>query len=112
MTGAAGVVVTCGKAGAGFWVGAVMGLGSTGSRCGGSGGLGKFRYATLLRALGGGGASEGLKTQPVAHAKTTACKASDRTKAKKEGLRGMKGYGCRAGPKAAQPAWANHIGER
>ena len=46
------------------------------------------------------------------HAKTTACKASDRTKAKKEGLRGMKGYGCRAGPEAAQPAWANHIGER
>ena len=78
-------------------------MGSTGSRCGRSGGLGKFRYTTLLRALGDGGASEGLKTQPAAHAKTTACKASDRTKAKKEGLRGMKGRGCRGVPAAAGP---------
>ena len=93
VTGAAGLVVTCGKTGAGFGVGVVMGLGSTGSRCGKSGGLGSVTYTTVLLALGGAGVSADKKTQPVAHTKTTACKASDRTKAKKEGLRDMKGRG-------------------
>ena len=94
VAGAASVVVTCGKTGAGFGVGAVMGLGSTGSRCGKSCGLGRFRSTTnVLLALGDCGVSADEKTHPMAHAKTAACKPSDRTKAKKEGLQGMKGRG-------------------
>jgi hypothetical protein len=66
-----------------------MGLDATRSRCGRSGGLGKFRYTTVLLVLGGGGASGDLETQPMAHAKTTACKANEKATAEKDDLRSM-----------------------
>ena len=106
MVAAVGAVVASCKAGAGAGLLAekVIGFGWMGSRCGKSGGLGNVRYTTVLLDLGGGGASEDLKTQPVAHNKTTACKASDKKKAKNEGLRGMNGRRCSAAPETVRPA--------
>jgi hypothetical protein len=110
--GVLGGVVTGGKAGAGFGVGAVMGLRWMGSGGGWSGGLSRFRVTTVVLVLSGGGESEGLKTQPMAHAIASACKASVKRTAEKDSLRGMKGRVCRGAPKAAGPVWAGYMGER
>jgi hypothetical protein len=80
--------------------------------CGKSGGLGSVRKTTAVWVVGGGAGSEDLKTQPEAHAKTMACKASDRTTANDESLRGMRSRENGAVPETVRPAWAENIGQR